>query len=631
MVKTRTRATRLATATAITALACASLGAATPALAAGSPVEAVEQFLEIADRGDFDALDDVVCAAEQVAIREAFDFGAQLGLGGDDALADGLSFDIQDRVVEVVSESGDTAVVSVSAVMLMSVADEDVDDIVRALLEAEQGPDDPPVSDEDVELMSGFMGSALNQTQPIDEELSVVREGGEWLVCSGLFDEPEEPGFDTEPTVSTEAMCGIASPAELSALGPLEYDSAAGFGEFCSFFTSDYDRYHTTSVGLVSDYELESFAAAYGADQPAVVGDFEALATGADAFSNQLLVQVGDDILQVALSIDYDAGTDWLSQAKLIAELLAPRIPATKEAIYGPAPEPTPEPTPQIPLCTSLSLEDLNAATGLGFDDASGDSLYCGYTSIDGDPGFHNVTVSLAESRLDDFRTWLPEATDATLAGQPALLTEYQVVVELEGGAYVASISGFVDPSDETATIDSTEMMALVAELLVPAIDVPEPTISAEDRAALDALQAELDALAQAPIAGLSGPLCDYVDLDAINALGILEYNEVSSMYAGQCAVAQTASEQQFHTVTVLADAGGLEELSATYPDGTEFTVAGRPAFLIGSDLYVETPVGTFGFFVLLPDQAIVDGLEPGDVGIPIAELVIAAIEAEAG
>ena len=181
--------------------------------------------------------------------------------------------------------------------------------------------------------MSGFMGSALNQTQTIDEELSVVREDGEWLVCSGLSTSLKSP--TSASSRRSRARRCVASPRPTSSRhsGPLEYDSSAGFGEFCSFFTSDYDRYHTTSVSLISDYELDSIAAVFGADEAADVGDYEALATGPDAFATQLLVQVGDDVLQVSVTIEYEAGADWLSQATLIAELLAPRIPATREAI----------------------------------------------------------------------------------------------------------------------------------------------------------------------------------------------------------------------------------------------------------------------------------------------------------
>ena len=40
---------------------------------------------------------------------------------------------------------------------------------MRAILAAEAGPDDPPPSAADVEMMVGLMGSAFNQTQRIEE------------------------------------------------------------------------------------------------------------------------------------------------------------------------------------------------------------------------------------------------------------------------------------------------------------------------------------------------------------------------------------------------------------------------------------------------------------------------------
>jgi hypothetical protein len=559
-------------------------------------------------------------------MREAFDIGAQLGLDGDAALAAGFTYQIEDRSVEVTSQDGDTATVAVMARLSVNVPEDQVETIVRAVLEADLGPDDPPVSDADVDLMLGFMSSAFNQTQTIDEEVTIARENGEWLLCGGLVDEPEEPDFGFEPTVASEGMCAIASPAELSDLGVLEYDSSSGFAEFCSYYTSDFSDYHASSVSLIADEDVADIAAIYGADEEMEVAGARAFASGSDAFATQLLTQVGDDVLQVSVAIEFESGVDWLSQASLITELLAPRIPEVREAIVGPILEPT----PQISLCEALPLDVLNDQTGLGFDDAQGDAFYCGYIQIDGEPGWHSVTLSLSELALDDYRLWLPDAEEATVAGQRALVDVGQFIVELPGGAWTLTASAWIDTADETVTLETGELQRLVAEAAIPNVTVPESTFSDVDEIDLEALQAALDADAGLTdsSSSLSGSLCDYVDLDAINALGIVEFDEVGGLYDGMCAVSQSDPEVGYSALTMIADSAGIDAIRVVYDDGTDIDVAGRPGFIGGADLYVETSAGPIAFYPALPDEAILEGMDPSEITVPVAELVVAAIEA---
>jgi len=159
---------RVSTMAAASGMLLASLVLSVPVAAADSPEAAVNEFFDLAVAGEFSRIGEVVCAADQDAMLEAFDFGSQLGLDDDDALASALTFEISDRSIEVIAQEGDTATVAVDARMTMSVPDDQIEALVRAILEADLGPDDPPVSDDDVELMLGFMGSAFNQTQAIE-------------------------------------------------------------------------------------------------------------------------------------------------------------------------------------------------------------------------------------------------------------------------------------------------------------------------------------------------------------------------------------------------------------------------------------------------------------------------------
>ena len=93
--------------------------------------------------------------------------------------------------MEVTSQDGDEATVRLTGTMSMNVAEDDVEAIALALLEADMGE----LSEEDIDLMLPFMEMALTQSVPMDEELTVVDEDGEWLVCGGLGEAPDETDY----------------------------------------------------------------------------------------------------------------------------------------------------------------------------------------------------------------------------------------------------------------------------------------------------------------------------------------------------------------------------------------------------------------------------------------------------
>ncbi|MEA2026019.1 MAG: hypothetical protein U9O18_04950, partial [Chloroflexota bacterium] len=196
-----------------------------------------------------------------------------------------------------------------------------------------------------------------------------------------------------------------------------------------------------------------------------------------------------------------------------------------------------------------------------------------------------------------------------------------------------------LDGSDPGVTLTSAEIAMLMAERLlpdIPAVDEADATTAEVGSTDLDtdealaALEALLDDLDTDTVTRpLAQPLCDYIDLDAINALGILEYSEVSELYPEMCSLTQADLERGFHTLTVLTDALSVEDVRAYLPDGSDVTVAGLPGYLAGADLYVETEAGPIAFMPILPDDAIAAGMQPSDITVPVAELVIAAIAAD--
>ena len=260
MPPTRSRAGGLAA-----AFSLALVGAvAVPALAADSPEAAVNELVDAITSGDYAAIDTLVCEEEREAVRAQLDPGEAMGLEGDDLP---ISFNIEDRAVELISEDGDTATVALTGTMSIDVAEEDIEAIALEMMGAEFGE----LSEEDIEAMLPFVQMAFSQTTPLDEEITVVREDGAWLVCGGLGQPAEDLDYGIEPSVSEAGLCGLVLPDELSGLGPVQYDSSNGFADSCTYSTSDYDTYQYTTVSVEFGTDAEYLRQAYGADQLSLI------------------------------------------------------------------------------------------------------------------------------------------------------------------------------------------------------------------------------------------------------------------------------------------------------------------------------------------------------------------------
>jgi hypothetical protein len=455
---------RLALAPIVAVLVVAGATVAPPVTAADSPEAAVSELFDILASGDFAALDTVVCAADRDVISETFDVATQLGLDSEDPLAGALALEMGDRSVELIGQEGDSATVAVRATMSMSVAEDQIEDLVRAIIAADQGPDDPPPSDEDVEMMMGFMGSAFNQAQRLDEEVSVVREEGEWRVCGGLVEPAEEP-MPAEQPWQSEGLCGLLDMETVNAAGALQYATATGFDTVCTLSSSmaDIEGYHTATLALDEGHDYQTFQQMFGMDEELEVAGYPAFAAG-----DQVFVQVGDDMLQVSVYLGEEppADVDAVSQAVGLAELVIPRL----SEIATPTPEPTPVTTPEVPLCEGLSLDELNELTGLAFEQAEGDASSCQYMSLGGEGGFHFVVAYAGESDLETYRLWVTDYEETTIAGLPAMVTGQQTLVELPDGARVLDITVVLDSSDDVTTMTAAEIGALVAERLLPGL-----------------------------------------------------------------------------------------------------------------------------------------------------------------
>lgn len=599
----------------------------TPAAAADSPEGAVNDVLDIALTRDYPRFETAVCADKRDRAAEVLDITAQMGLDADPALLEDLVMEIRDRSFEVISDDGQTALVRVMATSSMSYPEDQVEDLVRAMLEADRGPDDP-VTDEEMAFALPLMGGVLNGTFPMDEEVTVVLEDGEWRVCGGFgLDEEPLPGF--EPSVSSEGLCGLVSPEEVSSVATLEYDSSSGFESFCSYSTSAFEDYHAAQVSYFGRTALADVAGIYGADQAVEVAGLPAAASGPEAFSDVLFTQIGDGILQVSIQADEPPdGFDWLTEATLISELFVPLEAELAATAAGPeptpdpepTPEPAPEPTPEVSLCETLPLETLNELTGLGFDDASGSVDYCNYFSLDGEPGFHSLSLTLSPLELDAYRVWMTDVTELEIEGLPAISGLSQLIIELPGGSWTLNVAAAVDPADAAATLTTDELALSVAELVLPTIDVPPPVDTFDLGTGLPEAPPELPR-----------PMCELLELDAVNALGALEYDLVTEVSHGSCAMFSSDFSDGYSQLAAYQDIyAGIEDQRAYFPEGQDIEVAGRVAFVAGPNLWFESDYGTIALQLVLPDSAVADGLDPTATMVAIAEMIQAGLEAGA-
>jgi len=150
------------------------------------PTAAVKDLFKAIEQKKFDKIPDYACEAQKEEARQTFDFGAIMAesLGGADVdpqkILDAMSFKMADLEVTKVSESGDTATVHVKGKLEISVDPDKFKDVVKELLKA-QGME---VSDE---MLDQFVGPAMEQFQDfgqeLDEDITMAKEGGKWLIC----------------------------------------------------------------------------------------------------------------------------------------------------------------------------------------------------------------------------------------------------------------------------------------------------------------------------------------------------------------------------------------------------------------------------------------------------------------
>ena len=148
------------------------------------PAGAVKAALDATQSGGIAKLADYACAAKKGDIANLFggeSVGSLTALGIDpNEVFGAVKFEFKDVQTSEVSRSGDSAVVKLKGTMNISIDAAKMREAMKKVMEA-QGQ---PVDDATLDMVIGGMTTQLSQPTPIDEDVTVVQEGGKWLICS---------------------------------------------------------------------------------------------------------------------------------------------------------------------------------------------------------------------------------------------------------------------------------------------------------------------------------------------------------------------------------------------------------------------------------------------------------------
>lgn len=254
------RRSRPITALALGAALVALPGAGLVARAADTPTAAVDGILDALEAKDFSGVGPFICAELREDALSALDISAALGElpPGVDAAAflDALTISLDGRSTALVREEGDTAAVAVTGTMRVAIDEAAAETFVRAVLEASG----QPATDEMVAMTVPMLLELFAEGTDMSEELDVIREDGEWVVCdTDLIDGgTEEPDPMASMAPALAPLCGIVDLAALSVATGVELVEMLDLDGGCSI-SSDYaddgsfvsvDFRIDTSIGL---------------------------------------------------------------------------------------------------------------------------------------------------------------------------------------------------------------------------------------------------------------------------------------------------------------------------------------------------------------------------------------------
>jgi hypothetical protein len=168
-----------ALALAITLAACGG-GAPAPA---NDPTGTVNAAFTAAQSGGLAKMTDFACAAHKDDLTKALggaDLGALSGTGINvDDLMSAMQVSFTNVSTKEVSKTDTTATVHVTADMKMTFDQAKFKTILKTMFTAKGLPAD----DATIDAMLAGMAGAMSQTQKLDEDLVLTKEGDKWLIC----------------------------------------------------------------------------------------------------------------------------------------------------------------------------------------------------------------------------------------------------------------------------------------------------------------------------------------------------------------------------------------------------------------------------------------------------------------
>jgi hypothetical protein len=148
------------------------------------PTSTVQSALTAMSTGGIGKVSDFVCAAKKGDLLSAFGGSASLsaltqaGVKTEDLFA-AISMSVANVAVTEKTKTDTTATVHVTGDQTITLDKDKMREIFKTVLTAQGKPAD----DATLNAVMAAMSSQMTQSQKLDEDLSLVNEGGKWLIC----------------------------------------------------------------------------------------------------------------------------------------------------------------------------------------------------------------------------------------------------------------------------------------------------------------------------------------------------------------------------------------------------------------------------------------------------------------
>jgi len=149
------------------------------------PVAVVEKVVKAMESLDVEEASKYFCADKQDELAQTLDSGFEeleaLGMDPDELL-DAFKLKMSDMKYEEKSKDDNKAVVGVSGTMSLDFDTDKLKEFFRKAAEA-AGQE---VTDEQLDMMMGMFTAMGGQEAPVEGEVELVKEDGDWVVCDEL-------------------------------------------------------------------------------------------------------------------------------------------------------------------------------------------------------------------------------------------------------------------------------------------------------------------------------------------------------------------------------------------------------------------------------------------------------------